>query len=188
MLVSISAVTVVQVGPCPSSACPGRSSKQRAVESLFPFPLSFRCLVEIFQPVSRRNCELRSLTRRNDSDGFSCGLPLNLIARFDVKAVGDGFGESYLQLACHLAHVLTLARIISLSTDRHTPRQQRFWRLMGRGHAQVPLYKTTISVARWLLLIDFLVEARASGLGMRQPATSPTPAGCSDRSFANFPL
>jgi hypothetical protein len=39
-----------------------------------------------------------------------------LIARLDVKALGDRLWESYLQLACDLAHMLTSARMISLSS------------------------------------------------------------------------
>jgi hypothetical protein len=47
----------------------------------------------MFPPVLRQDYGFRSLTRGHDSDGLTGGLALNLIARFDVKAVG-----SYLQL------------------------------------------------------------------------------------------
>src|SRR5688572_1043379 len=100
MLVSISAVAIVETVPCPSTPCQSRSSKQRTVESLFPLPLSFRCSVEMFQTVLRQDRGFRSLTRRNDSNGLSGDFPLNLIARLDVKALRDRLRESYLQLAC----------------------------------------------------------------------------------------
>ena len=105
MLVSISAVTIVETVPCPSPPWQSRSSQQRTVESLFP--LSFRRSVEMLQPVVRQDRGFRSLTRRNDSDGLSAGSPLNLIARLDVKALRDRLWESYLQLACDFTHILT---------------------------------------------------------------------------------
>ena len=69
-LVSISAVTVVETVPGPSPPCLSRSSEQRTVESLFPLPLSFRCSVEMFQPVLRQDRGFRSLPRGNDSDSL----------------------------------------------------------------------------------------------------------------------
>jgi hypothetical protein len=55
----------------------------------------------------------------DDSNNFSSDFPLDAITGLDVETLRNSFGDRYLELAGNLAHILTVARRLSLSKLRN---------------------------------------------------------------------
>jgi hypothetical protein len=78
--------------------------------------LSSRSLVEPSQPLIRETFRFCAPAGRSDPQHVTGQLPIDLVPWFDMKSVRHDFRKRHLKFAGDLAHILTLARIESLST------------------------------------------------------------------------
>ena len=78
--------------------------------------LPSRSLVEPAQALIREPLRFCAPVGGSDSQHVTGQLPIDLVPWFDMKSVRHDFGERHLKFAGDLAHILTLARIESLSS------------------------------------------------------------------------
>src|ERR1700682_5580997 len=116
MFVSTRAATLVEILPGPDSVlrrfAPPPTSADPAI-----------CLVEELQSLFDR--QWLALPGGVDPDGIAGCLEFNLVPGSDAVPLGNRLGHGHLELARHLGHILTLARIISLIYRFLTDRLRR---------------------------------------------------------------
>ena len=78
--------------------------------------LPSRSLVEPSQPLIREPFRFCAPVGRSDPQHVTGQLPIDLVPGFDMKSVRHDLRERHLEFAGNLAHILTLARIESLSS------------------------------------------------------------------------
>src|SRR5437660_3044133 len=129
MFVSTSAATAIQVFAIPAP----RPADGRPAPTALPAPLALGRFVELPQPVPQVE-DRRPVVRGLDPDRVPGRRPGDLVAGPDPVPLRDRLGQRHLELARDPGHVLTLARMQSLSTSVHAmrpsppPPQPRRWR------------------------------------------------------------